>query len=189
MHLSSRPSTRSQTARAGGLRRDRVALEARRRQAAKLFKTGLSQADVSRFLRVSRQSVSRWFQQWRQGGSRALKKSPSTGRPARLTPAGLRQVERALLQGARAQGYPTELWTLRRMAEVIERTTGVAYHQGHVWRLLRGLGWSRQKPTRRAAERDPDAIEAWVKERWPELKRGPSKRAPGSSSRTKAVSR
>jgi transposase len=87
------------------------------------------------------------------------------------------------------QGYSTELWTLRRVAEVIERTTGVAYHQGHVWRLLRGLGWSRQKPARQAAERNRDAIEAWVKERWPDLKRGPSESEPGSSSRTKAVSR
>src|SRR5260370_30968309 len=133
MHLSSRSSTRSQPA----LRRDRVALEARRRQAAKLFKQGLSEADGGRFRRVSRQGVSRWFEQWRQGGSSALKRSPSTGRPARLTPAQLRRVERALLQGARAQGYSTELWTLRRVAEVIERTTGVPYHQGHVWRLLR----------------------------------------------------
>lgn len=189
MHSSSRPSTGSRPARKNGLRRDRVALEARRRQAAKLFRQGLSQADVGRFLRVSRQSVSRWFEQWRQGGSSALKRSPSTGRPARLTPAQLRRVERALLQGARAQGYSTELWTLRRVAEVIERTTGVAYHQGHVWRLLRGLGWSRQKPARQAAERNPDAIEAWVKERWPELKRGSSGSEPGSSSRTKAVSR
>jgi len=189
MHSSPRPSTRSQPARSGGLRRDRVALEARRRQAAKLFKNGLSQADVSRFLRVSRQSVSRWFEQWRQGGLRALKRSPSTGRPARQSPAELRQVERALLRGARAQGYPTELWTLRRVAEVIERTTGVAYHQGHVWRLLRSLGWSRQKPTRQAAERDPDAIEAWVKERCPELKREPKTSGPGSSSKTTAASR
>jgi len=189
MHSSSRPSTGSQPARKNGLRRDRVALEARRRQAAKLFRQGLNQADVGRFLQVSRQSVSRWFEQWRQGGSSALKMSPSTGRPARLTPAQLRRVERALLQGARAQGYSTELWTLRRVAEVIERTTGVAYHQGHVWRLLRGLGWSRQKPARQAAERNPDAIEAWVKERWPELKRGSSGSEPGSSSRTKAVSR
>lgn len=189
MHSSSHPSTSSQLARTNGPRRDRVTLEARRRQAAKLFRQGLSQADVGRFLRVSRQSVSRWFEQWRQGGSGALKRSPSTGRPARLTAAQLRRVERALLQGARAQGYPTELWTLRRVAEVIERATGVAYHQGHVWRLLRGLGWSRQKPTRRAAERNPEAIEAWVKERWPELKRGPSGSGAGSSSRTKAVSR
>lgn len=188
MRSSTRPSNRSRGA-AKRLARDRGVLEARRRQAAKLFKQGLSQADVARFLRVSRQSVSRWFERWRQGGPQALKKSASTGRPPKLSAAELSQLERALLKGARAHGYPTELWTLRRVAEVIARTTGVAYHQGHVWRVLRGLGWSRQKPARQAAERNSEAIEAWVKERWPELKRGPGGNMPGSYSRTKAVSR
>jgi len=122
---------------------DRDRLEARRRQAAKLFKEGLSQADVARFLQVSRQSVSRWYEQWRRGGMPALKKAPRAGRPPLLSATQLRQIERALLRGARAHGYPTELWTLRRVAEVVERTTGVRYHPGHVWKILRGLGWSR----------------------------------------------
>jgi transposase len=140
-------------------------------------------------LKVSRQSVSRWYQQWQAGGLRALRKTERAGRPPRLTPAQLVRVEKALLKGACANGYPTELWTLRRVAEVIERVTGVGYHQGHVWRILRGLGWSRQKPARRAAERDEKRIEAWIKEDWPALKRGRSETGPGSSSRTKAASR
>lgn len=169
-------------------RRDRAALEARRREAATLFREGVSQADVAHALKVSRQSVSRWHQQWQAGGLRSLRKSERAGRPPRLTQAQLRKVEKALLKGALANGYPTELWTLRRVAEVIERSTGVSYHQGHVWRILRRLGWSRQKPARRAAERDEKRIEAWIKEDWPEIKRGLSKPVPGSSSRTKAAS-
>ncbi len=72
-----------------------------------------------------------------------------------------------LLKGARANGYGTELWTLQRVAEVIAKVTSVHYHPGHVWKILRGLGWTRQKPARRAAERDQEAIETWVRERWP----------------------
>ena len=168
--------------------RDRAGLEARRREAAGLFRQGLSQADVAHALKVSRQSVSRWYQQWQTGGLRSLRKSARAGRPPRLTQAQLRRVERALLKGALTNGYPTQLWTLRRVAEVIERVTGTAYHPGHVWRILRGLGWSRQKPARRPAERDEKRIEAWTKEDWPEIKRGLSETALGSSSRTRADS-
>lgn len=169
-------------------RRDRAALESRRREAAGLFRQGLSQADVAHALKVSRQSVSRWYQQWQRGGMRSLRKSERAGRPPRLTQAQLRRVEKALLKGAVVNGYPTELWTLRRVAEVIERVTGVAYHQGHVWRILRRLGWSRQKPARRSAERDEKRIEAWIKDDWPAIKRGLSETTRGSSSRTRAAS-
>ena len=189
MRSSSRPSTPEALPRRRPRQPDRAAQEGRRRRAAQLFKEGHTQAEVARILMVSRQSVSRWYESWRAGGLQALKKAPRTGRPPQLTAAQLGKVERALLKGARANGYPTELWTLRRVAEVIERIAGVDYHPGHVWRILRGLGWTRQKPARRAAERDQEAIETWVRERWPELKKTPSAIAPGSSSRTRAGSR
>jgi transposase len=47
----------------------------------------------------------------------------------------------------------TDLWTLPRVAEVIERVTGVCYHPGHAWNLLRDqLGWTWQQPARRAVK-------------------------------------
>ena len=66
-----------------------------------------------------------------------------------MTDADLAKVERALQKGPKANGYPTDLWTLARVAEVIEKTTGVTYHPGHVWKVLRRMGWSRQRPARR----------------------------------------
>jgi transposase len=81
-------------------------------------------------------------------------------------------VEHALLAGAVAQGFDTDLWTLPRVAEVIWRLTGVSYHQGHVWWLLRRHGWSPQRPARRASERDEDAIARWRAEDWPRIKGG-----------------
>jgi transposase len=77
------------------------------------------------------------------------------------------RVERALLQGAEAHGFDTDLWTLPRVAEVIWRTCGVSYHPGHVWWLLRRHHWSPQRPARRAAERDEDEIARWRAEEWP----------------------
>lgn len=189
MRSSPRPSIGSQGRSTTRPRRDRDALETRRRRAAALFRKGVSQADVARAVEVSRQSVSRWYEQWRQGGATALKQAARAGRPSLLSAVQLQAVEKALLKGAVAYGYPNELWTLRRVAEVIEIKTGVRYHEGHVWRVLRGLGWSRQKPARRAVERDQEKIETWVKESWPDLKKRPPSATPGSSSKTSPASR
>ena len=93
-----------------------------------------------------------------------------------------------LARGAIAHGYPTELWTLSRVGEVIEATTGVSYHPGHVWKVLHQMGWSRQRPARRAAERDEAAIERWVAEDWPRIKKTPAGGKPGSASKMRAGS-
>jgi transposase len=170
--------------------RDFDGMEKRRRRAARLFERGAPQADVARELKVSRQSVSRWHADWQAGGTRALKAAGRAGRLPRLTETQLRQVERALRKGPRAHGFGTDLWTLDRVAAVIEAETGVAYHPGHVWKLLRDkLGWSRQRPARRAVERDDEAIARWVATDWPRIKRGPADAAPGSSSKTNPGSR
>jgi transposase len=93
-----------------------------------------------------------------------------------LTVAQHRRLLGLLLQGPRQHGYSTELWTLARVAEVIRRTFGVEYHPSHVWKLLRNLGWSSQKPERRAREQDPAAIAAWRQEQWPRIKKRPKVR-------------
>ena len=96
------------------------------------------------------------------------------GRRPKLSRAQLAKVEKALSKGAEANGYTTDLWTLLRAAEVIKRVTGVSYHPGYVWYILRNqLGWTWQRPSRRAVERDEEAIEQWVKQRWPQLKKEP----------------
>jgi transposase len=141
------------------VRRDFDGMEQRRRRAAGMFARGVSQADVARELGVSRQSVSRWRADWQRGGTRALKAAGRAGRMPRLTAAQLAQVERALRRGPRVHGFATDLWTLDRVASVIEDETGVRYHRGHVWKLLRDkLGWGRQRPARRAVERDDEAV-------------------------------
>lgn len=77
------------------------------------------------------------------------------------------------MQGALAQGFPTELWTLPWVAMLIKLRFGVAYSSGHIWHMLRRLGFSCQEPARRATQRDEAAIERWMKRRWPALKKAP----------------
>lgn len=164
-------------------------MEARRLEAARLFARGESQAAVAKALGVTRVSAHHWFHTWKARGRAGLKGAGRLGRKPRLDAAQLARVERALRAGPRAHGFSTELWTLPRIAAVIERVTGVQHHPGHVWRVLRGLGWSLQRPARQARERDEGAIATWKTRRWTQLKKTPGADARGWSSRTRAVSR
>src|SRR6266545_4106008 len=93
-----------------------------------------------------------------------------------VSEAELKRLEERLKRGAEVAGYETNLWTLDRVAELIEQDFGVKYHAGHVSWLLKKLGWSCQRPTGKALERDEPAIKQWKKRRWPELKKKPSAR-------------
>ncbi len=83
----------------------------------------------------------------------------------------MKKIEEGLKRGPEDLGYDTSLWTAKRVTHLIEEVCGVRYHPGHVWRLLRQLGWSCQRPAGRALERDEEAIRQWKKKRWPELKK------------------
>jgi transposase len=159
-----RPTAYRRNARGLG---DRQAFEAVRMQAGALFAAGHSQAEVARTLGVARQNVSRWHARWRQAGQEALRSAGPTGPDPRLSEAQRAAVDQALRQGARANGFDTDHWTLERITTVIQRLTGVAYHRGHTWKLLGRMGWRLQRPARRAVERDEQAIARWVAEDWP----------------------
>jgi transposase len=155
-------------------RRDFAALEARRGEAAQLFAQGHPQAEIVRRLKVSRPTAHRWYQAWRRHGRQGLKGAGRAGRKPRLTPQARQRLEAALLAGPARWGFSTDLWTLERVTAVIRRLCHVRYHPRHVWRVLRSLGWSRQRPARRARERDEPAIAHWVRVRWPEIKKKPA---------------
>jgi transposase len=166
--------------------RERDRLQARRLRAAQLFAAGVPQAEVARRLEVSAQAVSVWHARWQAGGIDALHSRGPSGPAPRLSDAQLERIEQALLAGATAHGFVGELWTLDRIATVIERLTGVRHDPAWVWALLHHrLGWSVQRPKRRAAERDQVAIDRWVKERWPQIKQTPNGAEPVWSSSTR----
>jgi transposase len=165
--------------------RDHAAMEKRRKQAGKLFAKEVSAPEVARRLGVARQVAYRWKDAWAHGGSAALDSKGPAGRKSKLTARQTQKVTRALLAGPSAQGYKTDLWTLPRVAALIEDLTGVEYHPGHVWRLLGASGFSCQRPERRAIERDEKAIRRWKRVDWPALKKRPASSGAPSSSSTK----
>lgn len=154
-------------------------LKNRRYQAVELFEKGERQASVARLLKVSRQSVSRWYRDWVGGNHEALGGAERAGRKRRLSQEQPELIEKELLRGARAQGYSTDLWTLPRVAKLIEGVTGVHYHPGHVWRVLRQMGWSLQRPTLQARERDEQKVRQWKTWTWARVKKTPKSAAPG----------
>jgi transposase len=159
-------------------------------RAVELFEAGMRQVDVVTELGVSAQTASRWYHRWQTGGRDALIGAARLGRTPRLSDEQVAEVGTALLAGPKAHGFGTDMWTLARVGQVIEQVTGVRYSPSQTWLILRQrLGWTRQRPARRAVERDDEAIEQWVKRDWPRIKRGLDAEGRGSASRTRADSR
>ena len=157
-------------------------LERRRRRAMALLDEGHSQAEVAQRVGCHPSSVMRWRKARDRAGPDALKPKPASGRPPKLSSRQKQRLLRYLLQGAMEHGYRTDLWTTKRVAQLIDRKFGVTYHRDHVGRLLHSLDWSCQKPMRRALQRDEGEIERWKREEWPRIKKGLSGWQPISSS-------
>ncbi len=148
-------------------------LEQRRLRALRLLGEGFSPVEVARQVGVDRRSVRRWKAAARKGGAKAVVAKPASGRPRRMEARELTRLRRMLMKGAQAAGLATDLWTCPRVGWLIQRQFGVHYHPAHVSRLLHGLGFSPQKPTRRAVERDEERIRAWIEQDWPRVKKTP----------------
>jgi transposase len=138
--------------------------------AGRLMLAGQTPAQAAKAVGVARQTAYTWKARLDEGGIEALR-SMAKGRPAQLDRGQLDALRIALLQGAMAHGFGTELWTLKRVRALIERLYGVQFSEVHVWRLLGSMGFSSQKPDRRAIERDELAVLEWKRKTWPALKK------------------
>lgn len=146
----------------------------RRVRAGRLLHKGKKPAEVAHLVGAPRQTVYRWLDVLNDEGIDALRNMSKGGRPARLDAAEHAKLREMLLAGPQAAGFGTDLWTLKRVRQTIERRFGVRYSEVHVWRLLGRLGFSSQKPEKRAAERNEAAIVRWKRRTWPALKKSPS---------------
>jgi transposase len=146
----------------------------RRLQAGRMMLAGKTPAQAAHAVGVARQTAYTWKGLLDEGGIDALRAMPKRGRPARLDEVQLKALGRALLDKPTEHGFGTELWTLKRVGTLIERLYGVKFGQTQIWRLLGGLGFSVQKPERRAIERDEDAVQTWKRKTWPALKKKPT---------------
>jgi transposase len=150
--------------------------EQRRFSAMSLLEQGWAGSKVAAHFGVSPAAVSLWKTAYQRHGPDGLKSTPHTGRPPKLTASQLKRLEKLLLQGPVKHGYANDLWTLPRVVAVIRKHFGVSYDASGVWHVLVRMGWSCQKPERRARERDEEAIAAWRKNDWPHIKKRPKKR-------------
>jgi len=146
----------------------------RRVRAGRLLRQGRKPAEVARLVGAPRQTVYRWLDVLNGEGIDALREMSKGGRPAQLDAGQHEKLRAILLAGSQAAGFGTDLWTLKRVRQTIEKRFGVRYSAVHVWRLLGRLGFSSQKPEKRAAERDETGIARWKRRTWPVLKKRPS---------------
>lgn len=156
----------------------------RRMRAADLFEDGWTALEVARKFRINERTARRWKTAYEERGREGLAARRATGRPPKLDLRQKEKLRRLLLKGARASGFSTDLWTCRRVADLIFRKFRVEYHVDHIGRLLRKMGFSPQKPERRARERDEAAIARWVEKNVPRVKktlRGGRRTSPSST--------
>lgn len=145
--------------------------EERRLRAWDLYSKGWKQTDIAEALGVSNGAVSQWISAARQQGVEALHGKKHPGPAPRLSAEQDEQLVALLKQPATAHGFTAAVWTTPRVRQLIKRTFGIGYHKDHVGRILHRLGFSVQKPQLRARQRDEAAVDEWVAERWPALKK------------------
>ncbi len=133
----------------------------KRVQAGRLLQKGKTPAQIAVIVGVARQTVYTWKSIFDEGGIDALRAVPLRGRPAQLDGAQREELRRAILQNPTEHGFDTELWTLKRVGVVIKRLHGIAFSQAQIWRILGSLGFSPQKPDKRAIERNEDVVRSW----------------------------
>ncbi len=147
--------------------------EWRRLRAWALSQEGWSGRAIAQALGVTPGAVSQWLKRAREGGVQALVHRMPPGPASKLTPEQKAQLPALLEQGAEAYGFLGDRWTTKRVALLIQEVFGVRYHPAHLSRLLREIGWSVQKPIRRATQRNDAASREWWSERWPALQAKP----------------
>ena len=146
-------------------------LERRRRRAVHLLDQGESPTQIGHVLGCSRSSVYRW--EVARARPEGLAAKPHAGARPKLDARQLVELEQLLKQGALLHGWKTNLWTATRVVKLVRRHFGVTYHpEGLRLLLKKRLGWTSQKPVRRARERDETEITRWVGEEFPRIKRG-----------------
>lgn len=145
--------------------------EGRRLRAWELFQKGWEQCRIAEALGVTKGAISQWVKKARTHGPAALLHRKPPGPRPKLTDEQRAQLPQLLERGPQAWGFVGEVWTQPRIAEVVRREFGVSYHPSQFGIILKGFRWSRQKPMRRARQRDEAAIKRWKEERWPLLKK------------------
>jgi len=147
--------------------------QARRRERAyELSQTGWTQKAIAEALGVSKGAVSKWLARAAVGGKAALQNRPAPGGQSKLSAEQLAALPGLLARGAEAYGFRGAVWTRARIRQMIQAEFGVSYHVDHMSYLMQKIGWTQQKPRRRATQQNQAAIEAW-ETNWPAVEKKP----------------
>jgi transposase len=139
-----------------------------RRRAVELLDKGETSGTIARVLGVSTASINKWHKIHCDGGS--LKDPSLSGRPRRLSDTQLEELRGLLLRGATAFGWHNDLWTSKRVAEVIRRHLNINFSRPQVWVILtQYLGWSVQRPIQQLRERNDIEIDHWKLVEFPRI--------------------
>lgn len=147
--------------------------EFRRLRAVELFKSGMKQVAIARMLGVTKGAVSQWVSTYRKKGIDALRYKKISKKPCKLSDEQKDELRELLSQGPEHFGYVGEVWTLKRIGELIWLKFGIKYCTASVSGILKKIGWTCQKPVVRAMQRDEEAREKWLLEKWPDIKKKP----------------
>jgi transposase len=158
--------------------RDTLVLEERRLKGLQLLRQGVPPVEIARRLAVTPQAVDYWKRRLETLGPDSLRAQPRRGRQPFVPPTQLASLPEILARGAQSFGYQTDLWTLRRIATVLEKEWGVHYSKSGAWVLLKRSGFSWQRPSRRAREKDLARVAHWKRYTWPRLNKKPASDAP-----------
>ena len=150
--------------------------EERRKRAWELYQSGWKQKDIAEALGVTKGAVSQWITSAKKAGVETLQARKKPGAPKRLSTEERQRIPELLARGAESYGFHGDVWTCPRVSKVIKKEFGISYHPAHVSRILKELGWTPQKPIRRAKQRAANEIRRWKDERWLELKKGQKRR-------------
>jgi len=153
------------------IRRDRKQLERRRLRAGRMFEKEISQASIAAQLRVTRAAVCQWHAAWKEEKKDGLLSKGKTGTPPKLDTEKRQMLKKIILSGPKKEGYATDFWTLERIKAVTKKKLKITLGTGSVWRTVIALGFSAQKPIRRAKERNERAIRDWKLNEFPKLKK------------------
>jgi transposase len=146
-------------------------LQRRRIRAVELVDPGESPDDLAHFLGCGRSSVYTWGKLAKESFEKIAAR-PHAGPRPRLDDARLRQLEGHRKEGAVAHGWPTELWTAARVAELIRRQSRATFRPVHARKILkRRLRWTGQEAEKRARERDEEASRHWRGKDLPDIVR------------------
>jgi transposase len=134
-----------------------------------MFEQALPTRVIVTSLKVDDQTIRRWRRQFKARGRDGLLARKHLGRPCRLTPGQKNRLADLLTKTPAECGLDRHLWTQQLIADLIAREFGINYHHDHIGVILRDMGFTHQKPARRAQERDEARIETWRKQFWPTL--------------------